>query len=274
MVECVVFHSARAGIGKSTLAANTAALLARRGQRVGLLDANVQEGGLTSFFGLEVTAIGATLNDFLLERCEGKDAWYDVTPNWQLAPGSVMMHQTGSIWLMPASPRLRDRAALLQNGFRIERITDDLIAMAEALQLDTLLIDTHAGIQEESMLAIHSLAVAQTLVLVLQLDQPDYAGTAVAVDIAETLRVPQIVQVANQISTLFDPVRVSQELAQTYRHPVLALLPYHPELAALGSADLFVLRYPEHAITRVFAHVAEALLSHLDPFPAIEQPPG
>lgn len=268
MVEVIVFHSARPGVGKSTVVANLAALLAARGQRVGVVDANLQSGGMALFFGLEESAVGTTLNDFLLERCDGAAMLYDVTPPRAPARDGHAPQAEGRVLLIPASPYPRDLASLTQLGFRVERITDDLLALADDLRLDTLLIDTGAGLQEPTMLAVLSVAIAKTLVIMLRLDQGDYPGTAVTIDVARTLKVPRVVLAANQVADAFDPARAKQELEQTYQHEVVGLIPYTSALAALCSADLFVVRYPDHPVTRLFEQLAGALLRRADPITA------
>lgn len=255
MVACIVFHSARSGVGKSTLAANVAALLARRGRRVGVIDANLQDGGMAHFYSLATATVGDTLNDFLLERCDGSSALYDVTPP-QVADGRIL--------LMPASARPRELSAVIQQGFRVERVTDDLLLLAERMGLDALLIDTHAGLQEQTLVPMLTLAIAKTLVIVLRLDQGDYQGTGVTVDVARTLKIPRIALVANQIAAAFDPAHVQQELEQAYACEVLGLLPYTPAVAALGSAGLFVLQYPDHPAAPLYEQLAEALIQRPD----------
>ena len=53
----------------------------------------------------------------------------------------------------------------------------DLIA---ALSLDYLLIDTHPGLNEETLLSI---AISDSLVIILRPDQQDFQGTSVTVDV-------------------------------------------------------------------------------------------
>jgi septum site-determining protein MinD len=43
---------------------------------------------------------------------------------------------------------------------------------------------------------------------------------------------------------------------------VLALLPYEAEIAALASADLFVLRHPKHSVTRLLEQIAGTLIQN------------
>jgi septum site-determining protein MinD len=253
MVECIVFHSARSGVGKSTVAANVAVLLAAQGRRVGLVDANLQDGGLALFFGLPEIRIDDTLNDFLLERCDGTKAFYEVTP-----PSIV----GGRLLLLPASSHPRDLTSLVRQGFRVERMTDDLLRLAETLRLDTLLIDTHAGLQEQTQLSILALAMAQTLLIVLRLDQRDYQGTGVSIDVARALRVRKVALVVNQIAASFNPASVKESLEAVYDDKVLALLPYEAEIAALASADLFVLRHPKHSVTRLLEQIAGTLIQN------------
>ncbi len=259
MVECIVFHSARPGVGKSTIAANLAAVLAARGQQVGLIDTHVQNGDLSLFFDLPAERIGWTLNDFLLQRCDGSAAFYDVTPP-ECSKGRIM--------LLPASPRPRDLSTLLHDGFQVEQVTDELPRLAEALRFDTLLIDTEAGLQEQSLLTMLALSITHTLVVVLRLDQRDYQGTGVSIDVAHTLKVPQVLLLANQVAARFKPAGVVRKLESVYKDKVLTPLPYNDELAAIGSTDLFVLRHPGHPITSLFEQFADGLSSKTNPLAA------
>jgi chromosome partitioning protein len=53
MPKSIVFHSYKGGTGKTTLAANYAALLARKGFRVFLLDLDVYAPSLQTYFEAE-----------------------------------------------------------------------------------------------------------------------------------------------------------------------------------------------------------------------------
>ncbi len=67
MTEIVSIHSFRGGTGKSNLTANLAATLASQGQRVAIIDTDVQSPGIHALFGLEGDQITHSLNDFLAE---------------------------------------------------------------------------------------------------------------------------------------------------------------------------------------------------------------
>ena len=52
MAQIISVHSFRGGTGKSNLLANLAATMACHGQRVGIVDADIQSPGIHVLFGL------------------------------------------------------------------------------------------------------------------------------------------------------------------------------------------------------------------------------
>jgi chromosome partitioning protein len=90
--KCIVFHSYKGGTGKTTLAANFAALLAKKGYNVFLLDLDVYAPSLQSYFDMDPKK---WINDFLFEKAELKEVILDLTPlvenggrrpNWREVP--------------------------------------------------------------------------------------------------------------------------------------------------------------------------------------------
>ena len=76
MPKTFVFHSYKGGTGKTTLAANLAPLLARKGFRVFLLDLDVYAPSLQTYFEIEPDR---WVNDFLTGDTELKDIIVDLT---------------------------------------------------------------------------------------------------------------------------------------------------------------------------------------------------
>lgn len=251
MVNVVTFHSARAGTGKSTIVANIAALLASEGQRVGVIDADLASLGMHPLFEVPTMQIKYTFNDYLLGMCSGADAVLDATPYLGIPEGRV--------FLVPASANPDDLARVLREGYSIELITDSLRELAEQLELDTLLIDTHAGLNEQTLLSLLSMAISDVLAVVLRLDQRDYQGTGVTIDVARTLEVPRIVLIINQVLPAYELANVEKQVSDAYQCEVAAVLPYADEMTVLGMAGMFVRRYPEHPTTHMFKHLALTL---------------
>lgn len=243
MVDIITVHSARGGTGQSTIIANLATLLAAHEKRVGVIDADLQRLSMPFLFDMLETNILHTFNDYLLGLCDGTQAAYDVTP-------PLYKPTPGRVFLVPASNNPEALNQVLHEGYTIELITDGLRELAHQLDLDVLLIDTHAGLSEQTLLAILSIAIADTLMVVLRLDQGDYQGTGVTVDVARTLEVPEIVLLVNQVASVFNRDDVKQQVAETYHCDVAAVLPYADEFMLLRPAEFFVLRYPDHLITQ------------------------
>ena len=264
MVNIITVHSAREGTGKSTIVANIATLLAAAGQRVGIVDANLKDWSLHCHFNLGETQIQHTFNDYLIGLCDGNHAAYDVTPDLdtlRMHLASAMV--SGHILLVPASTHSNDLARVLREGYSIDLITDGLWELARQLRLDVLLIDTHAGLNEETLLSLLAIAIADVVLIVLRMDQRDYQGTGVTLDIARTLRVPQIHLVANQVLPAFDTTEARQRLEEVFHCPVAAILPHTEEMALLGNTGIFVLRYPTHPVTQTLQQLTRTVMNQI-----------
>jgi MinD-like ATPase involved in chromosome partitioning or flagellar assembly len=244
-------HSYRGGTGKSNTTANLAALLAAAGRRVGVVDTDIQSPGIHVVFGLRETEIHHSLNDYLWGQCEIKEAAHDVTP--ELGTGVP-----GKVFLIPSSMKPGDIARVLREGYDVGVLRDGLHELIDALALDVLMIDTHPGLNEETLLSI---AISDALVIILRPDQQDYQGTSVTVEVARKLDVPRMVIVVNKVPARFDAADVRARVQQAYGCEVAAVLPQSDEMMALASSGLFALRYPDHPITAALKQVASVLVA-------------
>ena len=109
------------------------------------------------------------------------------------------------------------------------------------------MIDTHPGLNEETLLSI---AISDVLAIILRPDQQDYQGTGVTVEVAQKLDVPRLLLIVNKVPAVFDMAEVKARVEQTYGCPVAAVLPHAEEMMTLASAGIFVLRYPDHPSPR------------------------
>ena len=119
------------------------------------------------------------------------------------------------------------------------------------------MIDTHPGLNEETLLSI---AISDTLGIIMRPDQQDYQGTGVTVDVARKLGVPYMALIVNKVPQVFDMDEVKARVERTYNCPVAAVLPHSDEMMTLASGGIFVLHYPEHPITGTLRQALDALL--------------
>jgi MinD-like ATPase involved in chromosome partitioning or flagellar assembly len=250
MAIIISVHSFRGGTGKSNITANVATLLAAEGRRVGVIDTDIQSPGIHVLFGLAGEEIAHALNDYLWGKCDIEQTAHDVTPN--LATGTQ-----GRVFLIPSSIRAGEITRVLREGYDAQLLTHGLRSLIEALQLDVLAIDTHPGLNEETLLSI---VISDVLMIILRPDQQDYEGTGVTVEVARRLEVPRMVLVVNKVPSVFDSAVVKAKVEQTYDCPVAAVLPHSDEVMALASSAIFALRYPDHPVTAALKRAAACLV--------------
>jgi MinD-like ATPase involved in chromosome partitioning or flagellar assembly len=250
MAQIIAIHSYRRGTGKTHTAANIATMIAAAGRRVGIVDANFQSPSLHVLFRLDERTIGRTLNDYIWGACEIEQTAYDVSGN--LGDGTP-----GAIFLVPASSRRSDITRILAEGFDVGSVNTGLRDLVETLALDVLMIDTSAGLTEETMVA---LAVSDVLVMLMRPDRQDYLGTGVTVDLARRLSVRRMWMVVNEVPALLDPYAIESEVEQTYRCRVAGVLPHSEDLQAFASEGVFAGTFPGHPLTATFRTIAERLV--------------
>jgi septum site-determining protein MinD len=249
MVKIISLHSFRRGTGKSNLVANMAALLAAEGRRVCAVDTDLQSPSLHILFGLGEGDVGHSLNDYLRGKCDIEQAAYPVTPRLSAAV-------EGQIFLIPSNADTNEIARALREGYDVSLLDDGLRRLGEILNLDMLLVDTHAGLSEETLLSI---AISDALGIIMRPDQQDYQGTTITVEVARKLEVPRLALIVNQSPSFFDPSQVKARVEHAYQCEVIAVLSHCDEMMGLASADIFALRFPDHPMTASLKVVAHKL---------------
>ena len=251
MSKIISVHSFRGGTGKSNSTANLSAIMASQGLRVGVVDTDIQSPGIHVLFGLDETETGRSLNDYLWGKCEIKETAHDVT-------GHLGIPVSGKIYLIPSSIKAGEIARVLREGYDVGLLNDGFHRLVEELSLDVLMIDTHPGLNEETLLSI---AISDALAIIMRPDQQDYQGTGVTVEVARKLDVPRMVLVVNKTPSAFDFDEVKRRVESAYNCEVAAVLPHADEMMTLASGGIFVVRYPDHPITAKYKQVAERLLA-------------
>ncbi len=166
--KSLTLHSYKGGTGKTTLISNLAALYAKEGKKVCLLDFDLYAPSLCTYFRKSPTCY---INDLLKGEAEISDVIVDI--------GSAM-NLKGRLFVGFSSPRKED-----VNEIEIKHdLKWQLLAMRRFLQaknqlfekydLDYLLLDTSPGIRYWS---INTLAAADSLFLVMKMSDMDVEGT-------------------------------------------------------------------------------------------------
>ncbi len=260
MGKIVSIHSFRGGTGKSNTTANVAAQVALKGKRVGVVDTDIQSPGIHVLFGLDEKTMGRTLNDFLHGQCEIKDVAYPVGEKAAAeneAEGRKKLAGT-NLWLIPSSIRGREISRVIREGYDVNRLNEGLQNLITEMELDFLFIDTHPGLNEETLLSI---AISDILLIILRPDEQDFQGTAVTVDVARSLDVTNLLLMVNKaVPKTYNYEELKNMVETAYKAPLTGILPLNFELADNASKDLFSLRFPDHPWSKELRKVAAAIL--------------
>jgi chromosome partitioning protein len=181
----IAFHSYKGGTGKTTIACNFAAQLARRGNRVGLLDLDIYAPSIQTYFEIEPKK---WLNNYLNSSVDLSEVIIDgsyFVKSAKSHPGNYTSTEKsidrdgGNLWLGFSNPRSEEILQLETTGTSTAReILKKLILLKEKmltdLRLDYLIIDTSPGIRTWS---INALAISDILLLTLKSGDIDSKGT-------------------------------------------------------------------------------------------------
>jgi MinD-like ATPase involved in chromosome partitioning or flagellar assembly len=250
MAKIFSIHSFRGGTGKSNTTANIAALLAAEGQRVGVVDTDIQSPGIHVLFGLAGEEIAHSLNDYLWGKCNIEQTAHNVTSN-------LAEKISGQVFLIPSSIQANEIVNVLREGYDISLLTQGFRKLIEELSLDVLMIDTHPGLNEETLFSI---AISNALVIIMRPDQQDYEGTGVTVEVARSLDVPKMFLVVNKTPQDFDFSEIKVRVEDTFKAQVAAVLPHSDEMMKLARSGIFALHYPEHPMTEKLKEIALNLM--------------
>ncbi len=260
MTKVIAVHSFKGGTGKTTLTANIAATLATR-KRVGVMDLDLSGPGLHVLFGLKKGEVKATLTDIFLGDALPENVVIDLSQRLRLSKG-------GGLYFCPASNKVEDMLRLLKAGLEVALFQDTLQKVGELYKLDYIIVDTHPGVENDTVLAM---GCCDALVLVSRVDQQDLFGTAVMVLLAETFEKPTFLTL-NMVPPgvkIKDAVKVGKELATLFRSRFLEAFEFQMDVINNLSRSVFVLDNPNSLFAHKITGAAETLTRELGEAPKI-----
>ena len=197
MTKCIAFHSYKGGTGKTTLACNSAATLAKKGFNVCLLDLDLYAPSFQIYF---QRTPNKGINDFLDSNARVEDIMVDVTDiinNVKIvdigysddatstnSTQAKELTKTGKLWIGFSNPKKKDvfKLEMAETDAKKE-IIRRFIKLRERLMseydADYIILDTSPGMRFWS---INTLAIADILLLTLKSGDLDIEGTKRVVD--------------------------------------------------------------------------------------------
>ncbi|MFJ9645361.1 MULTISPECIES: AAA family ATPase [unclassified Streptomyces] len=238
MARTIVVHSHRGGTGKSSVLANLALLLAGEGRRVGVVDTDIQSPTLDLLFRL---GPGPSLADYLLGRCEIEAAARRAGPRGP--------------YVVPARTGTAALRELMASGYDVGLLPEGFDRLADHYGLDVLLLDTHAGLNNESVAAMAS---ADVLMIMARADRIDLMGVEETIALAGRLACRRAL-VVSMAPVGIDRDEARRRAEEVYGAPLAGILPYVPEMAALYGERIFAEAHPDHPLVGEFRTIISAL---------------
>lgn len=258
MSKIISIHSFRGGTGKSNTSANVATMLAADGAKVAVIDTDINSPGIHILFGMREEQMIHSLNDYLWGKCSIREAAIDVTANLTDDPENKVPFK-GQIYLIPGSMNVGEIARILREGYDVGLLDQGYQQVIKDLDLDYLVIDTHPGVNEETLLSI---AISDFLAVIMRPDSQDYQGTSVTVEVARRLDVPNLMIVVNKSPQSFDQDELKKRIEETYNATVAAIIPHSDDMMTLASSGIFALRYPDHEVSQKYRDLANIIRSN------------
>lgn len=218
--QAVLILSGKGGVGKSTVAASLAVLLAKQGKKTGLLDVDFHGPSQPTLFGVQHTRLE-----------EGPDGWI---------PSEVAGIRLVSIGLMLDHP---DHAVIWRGPAKTGALKQ-LIEETAWGELDYLLLDFPPGTGDESLAACQLLPLPKRAIVVTTPQEVALADCRKCIDFCRKLAVPVIGIVENMSGFVCPNCEARHDLfgsgggarlAEKEGLPLLASVPLDP--AFLKSCD-------------------------------------
>jgi MinD-like ATPase involved in chromosome partitioning or flagellar assembly len=151
-----------------------------------------------------------------------------------------------------------DAMQVVAGGYDVGKLDDQLNKFIDESKLDLLLIDTHRGFNEETLLTI---AIAGMLMILLRPDKQDYHGTAVLVEVASRMAVPQVHMLANKVVGQVDRDDTFRKSNRDIITMSSVFYPSQRKKARLGSNGVFAARcYPTHPLSKELQVIAQRIM--------------
>jgi MinD-like ATPase involved in chromosome partitioning or flagellar assembly len=254
MSRIVTLYSYRGGTGKSTSAVNLACLLAGGGERVAVVDTDLQSPTVHTLLDITGVPEWISFTDYLIGRCTLKEAVREIDPTvWSPDPGNA----DGHLFAVPACNRSYKVAEIMDRGYDIGLLHEAFDDLIEEFELDTLVLDTHAGSTNETAVAV---ARSDTLVIIARNDRVDLVNAPKAVQQIGELTGARRLLAVGMVPTGGLTSAAVEELEAAYRAPAVALLPVVPALVEGAVSGVFVRDLPGHRLSEQYRQLADRVL--------------
>ncbi len=254
----LAISSGKGGVGKSTVTANLAVLLAQRGYTVGVLDADVGGYSMPQLLGIDV--------DITAQRSNGGRAVMEPVVQ-RIGDGALRIVSMGSI------AGTTDTEAVMWRGLMLNRAVQHFLEDVHWGDLDYLLIDMPPGTSDIQM-GLARMLPRTDVVIVTTPAKAAQQVAARAADMARKgyLRVAGVIENMGpftnpdgSVTSMFG-IGGGQRLADEIGVPLLASIPLDEAVTAANDAGIPVaIQQPESTAARIYRDLVDVIVTDVAP---------
>jgi len=243
-------HSYKGGTGKTMISTNLAAILARQGKNVCLIDLDLRAPSLDATF----AANGKYwINDFLSGMCEPMDVLKDF---------SKEKNTNGRLLVALANPSMGAIREIVTKDKRWEMgALRHLLSLKEFLTnnlaMDYVVMDTSPGLSYGS---INAVAASDLVLVVSTWDASDITGTQGMIGELYELLERRAIVIMNKIPEQLIAAeemkeRLADQFKRAFKLPVMDLLPCYCDILRQERATIMALDKPDHPFSKSLVEI-------------------
>ena len=260
MRKIIVFHAARCGTGQSTLVSNVALSLLLSGKRVAVIDADLYGPGQHVLFGWQRKQGEHVLNDYLAGRASLREVAHRMTDQIQIGLGQKP-RLDGDLFLVPADQTIDAVREVWEVGYDLELLYRSLSKLIEGLVLDYVLVDTHPGLDPNSMLIA---AAAELLYIATSTDQQCMDSTEYLLFALRRQGESPTFMIFNKVLDGSHAPELRRGIKSRFELDTAAMLPWDREIASQLDYRPPMFRHPDGPWQRGISALANHLIENSD----------